>query len=114
MKTGAELIADERKRQIEVEGYTEQHDYEHSVREFISAAISYSHTALTNAIREEYHVTSSDENDALDSVIKGMGKTFVWGEKAFKSTTCLCDLVKAGALIAAAIDRLKLKQSTTT
>ena len=39
--TGIELIAEERKRQIEVEGYTAAHDMEHSANDLVCAAIAY-------------------------------------------------------------------------
>ena len=40
-KSGIELIADERQRQIEVEGYNAQHDSQHNASDFVYAAISY-------------------------------------------------------------------------
>ena len=40
-KTGIELIADERKRQIEVEGWTAEHDAEHYESELAYAAAVY-------------------------------------------------------------------------
>ena len=39
MKTGIELIAEERQWQIEVWGYTEQHDSQHKTSEFVHVAI---------------------------------------------------------------------------
>lgn len=36
---GIELIAEERQRQIDVEGYSEQHDSQHNASELIYAAI---------------------------------------------------------------------------
>ena len=41
MKKGAELIADERKRQIEVEGWNAEHDAQYTHNELISAAMCY-------------------------------------------------------------------------
>ena len=41
MKTAIELIADERKRQIEVEGFTPEHDDKHGCGELSDAAICY-------------------------------------------------------------------------
>jgi hypothetical protein len=41
MKTGIELIAEERKRQIEVEGWTAEHDDEHTDGELALAAVCY-------------------------------------------------------------------------
>jgi hypothetical protein len=41
MKTGIELISDERKRQIEVEGWTAEHDSSHENQELALAASCY-------------------------------------------------------------------------
>lgn len=46
MKTGTELIAAERQRQIEKEGWTPEHDDEHSLGEMVSAAICYASETL--------------------------------------------------------------------
>jgi hypothetical protein len=104
MKTGVELIAEERQRQIDIEGYNEEHDSQHKVSEFISAAGSYADSAVMYALKEE-----GATNDALTNGIPFLKKSFVWGYDAFKPTGCLKDLIKAGALIAAAIDRLQNK-----
>lgn len=42
-------------------------------------------------------------------VLPYLKKSFVWGYDAFKPTNCLRDLIKAGVLIAAAIDRLQME-----
>lgn len=83
-RTGAQLIAEERRRQIEVEGFTEEHDLkEHSVNNLISAASCY-----LNPLQSMY-----------------------WPfERAwFKPKNIIKDLVRAGAFIAAAIDLYKNK-----
>lgn len=41
MKSGIEIIAEERKRQIEVEGWTLEHDDEHRCGELSDAAVCY-------------------------------------------------------------------------
>lgn len=102
MKTGIELIAEERQRQIDVEGYNQEHDSQHKVSEFISAAKSYTESAVSYALKDE-----GATSDGLANLLPYLKKSFVWGYDAFKPTNCLRDLVKAGALIAAAIDRLQ-------
>ena len=100
MKTGIELISDERQRQIDVEGYSQQHDSQHPLSDFIYAAIAYAESAKIDANNESL-------SDSERIVLKNeMGRFFPWGN-GFKPSTCLRDLVKAGALIAAAIDRLQ-------
>lgn len=89
--TGAELISEERKRQIEVEGYDKEHDadeYYHDVDAFVKAAVSYSIIDLKD----------SQENYAY--------AWWPWNETSWKPKDRLRNLVRAGALIAAAIDKL--------
>lgn len=90
MKTGIELLMDERNRQITEEGYTHEHDSQHNSQEFIGAAIAYAVASLRGA-----------------SYSSGL-KWWPWEETGFKpSMDERRNLVKAGALIAAAIDRLQ-------
>ena len=107
MKKGIELIADERKRQIDVEGYSQQHDSQHNASEFIYAAISYIESAKVGVNCQEMGHT----NENVIMMRKNDKRLFFpWGEANFKPTTNIRDLVKAGALIAATIDRLQFKQ----
>ena len=102
MKKGIDLIAEERQRQISIEGYDRQHDAQHTVHEFILAAGAYVSAACTDHRKE----TGGQVPGVLE--YKYIGKTsWPWDEKTFKPTNSLKDLVKAGALIAAAIDRLQ-------
>jgi len=90
-QTGVELIAAERERQISVEGWTTEHDDALTDYELSQAAAYYC---------------------LIDSII--------WCQIAYPSTWCrshmkregfpfptIKDLIKAGALIAAEIDRLQ-------
>ena len=107
MKTGAELITEERQRQIDVEGYDAQHDSQHDVSQFLSAAKSYMDSAhLTMESKEKDNSTHWHETNE-PFYWQYIKNSFPWDEKFFKPTTPLRDLVKAGALIAAAIDRLQ-------
>jgi len=82
---GVELIATERTRQIEREGWTPEHDAEHVDGELVSAAISYA-------------IHPSRNSPPI---------TWPWDDEWWKpSPSRVRDLVKAGALIAAEIDRL--------
>lgn len=97
-KTGLNLIAEERQRQIEKEGWTPEHDDEHTNNELANAAATYA--------------MDSDCRDALmniyDCKLTGIPPTWPWDEKWYKPTPDdrIKELVKAGALIAAEIDRL--------
>lgn len=106
MKTGIELIADERKRQIESEGYTPQHDSEHTASEIISAAQTYLHSADLHILSESFEPSALWHKTNESFYWNEVKRYWPWDEKSFKPTTTLRDLVKAGALIAAAIDRI--------
>lgn len=97
MKTGVELIADERKRQIEVEGWSKEHDAEHVNGELAKAAICYADPY------EYYHQNTRTMKVRVPN--KFWPKE--WDKKWFKPKDRTQDLVKAGALIAAEIDRIQ-------
>ena len=89
-RRGDYLISKERERQIVEEGYIKEHDLNHNYLEFVKAAVSYC-------------IANFDSDDAnKDSKI-----WWPWDEQAYKPKTKLRNLVRAGALIAAAIDRLQ-------
>lgn len=98
MKSGIELIAEERKRQIEVEKWDDEHDSEHWQGELVDAAICY-------AMHKRYFETNI--NDEMTS-IKVKIDFWPWENNWWKlSSDKIKNLVKAGALIAAEIDRLQ-------
>lgn len=91
--SGAELILAERKRQVTGEGFTAEHDLTHDRNELTRAAMAYLRSALeprgATRGRVGYHVVGWPfEPDT-------------WKPE----DTPIRDLVKAGALIAAEIDR---------
>lgn len=93
--TGAELIAAERRRQIDIEGWTARHDdTEHATGELIMAADCY----LTWA---EEQLLGRDPEDMYDS----LPAWWPWEPRWWKPSDPIRNLVKAGALIAAEIDR---------
>ncbi|OMS46518.1 hypothetical protein AQ742_29580 [Burkholderia pseudomallei] len=79
-------VLDERHRQIYAEGWTPAHDDQHDECEMALAAIVYAESAVG------YHPSCPD--------------TWPWSPKWFKPTTPRRDLVKAGALILAELERL--------
>ena len=92
--TGIELMTKERNRQVEVEGWTPEHDDKHDKQELVLSAIAYaSHNLNVNTLlRTRIHGTTC----------------WPWDWKWWKpSPDPVRNLVKAGALIAAEIDRLK-------
>ena len=87
--SGVTMIAVERERQVSQEGYLPEHDDHHISGELVCAAIAYAMHA--------------DPDGAGDCA----GDCFPWGEESWKpsQTDPVRDLVKAGALLAAEIDR---------
>ena len=96
MKTGIELIAEERQKQIEKERWTAEHDAEHKDGELANAAAYYAMT-----------------EDTIDFINNEWGNDMhlhIWPfeKESLKLTpeNRVRELQKAGALIAAEIDRL--------
>ena len=90
---GADLIREERRRQIEVEGYDTIHDCHHTPQVLCRAAVGY-------ALHEDQSKLVSDAAANL----------WPWTRDFWKPKDQLRNLVRAGALIAAAIDRLQYEQ----
>lgn len=90
-KTGLTLIIEERTRQIEVEGFDKRHDKQHDQNELAIVAACY---ALPEPIRLDIQYPET------------------WDAKWWKPTPNdrVKELTKAGALIAAEIDRLLAEQ----
>lgn len=92
--TGAEMIAVERQRQVAQEGWTGDHDDRHEDRSLVTAARCYlapGDPVVRNVAGRPYVVP----------------RDWPWEPEAWKPTYPVRDLVKAGALIAAEIDRLE-------
>ena len=104
-KTGIERIAAERARQIAVEGWTPEHDAKHKGGELADAAACYADLAGAQ-------VRGAGVEDLRESYIEGWsGVDWPFEAKWFKpSEYALRNLEKAGALIAAEIDRLLNQQ----
>lgn len=97
--TGVELIAAERQRQIEAEGWTPKHDDQHKGFELTRGAECYAWAA--RYAWAEGHAPTYVPND------------WRWANFWWKpSRDPIKNLAKAGALIAAEIDRLQRKAET--
>lgn len=105
MKTGLDLIAEERQRQQDVEGYTAAQDDGHLCGEMACAASVYAEAAVCLA--------AGDEADTVrhDIFHSQCVSAWPWDESYLKleGGPIRC-LAKAGALIAAEIDRLQRLQ----
>ena len=113
VKSGAQLIALERQRQTKIEGWTPEHDDKHGCGELCSAAVCYTVAGdcLANAksLMGESHVETPEilTEEIMEQKF-GIGVAWPWDEEWLKiSPDPIRNLVKAGALIAAEIDRLQ-------
>ena len=100
MKTGIQLITAERKRQVVEERWSGEHDDKHRRKEMAKAAASYlaAHTDPDKSVRQQSQADFCHD--------------WPWAAKWWKpSDDPVRNLVKAGALIAAEIDRLERKAS---
>lgn len=97
---GVELITAERARQIAHEGYVPEHDDEHVDRELADAARCYMAAATWAQFPNMPQPMSASARDTA--------APWLWAEADWKpSADPIRNLVKAGALIAAEIDRLQ-------
>lgn len=105
--TGVELIAKERARQISKEGWDDAHDDTHMDGELAVAAIAYAMTPLQRKAKREYRCIGED--DRMTTGIQTLLSFFwPWDDERWKpARNRIRDLTKAGALIAAEIDRLQ-------
>ena len=132
-KTGVELIAAERERQQSAEGYDAAHDDEHSKMELACAAIEYASAAVNvyrthvqlPSVRRVIEIRGGDPDTdpwvrqmVEDPIGNWYGRNddgtvkpadwWPWRNEDWKpSNDRVVNLVKAGALIAAEIDRLE-------
>lgn len=104
MKTGIQIIEDERQRQISIEKWSPEHDDKHSAGELSFAAASYAeHAAYQSCIDgSEYSNVKSDY----------IPEQWPWENSCWKPVSDrIRNLAKAGALIAAEIDRLQREEN---
>lgn len=110
IKTGISIIAEERARQIEKEGYTTEHDTRYTEGDLANAASCYAMTPYKRSyIRYIYNYANGSEPDKD----KDMPAFWPWDKSYWKPSpnNRIRELAKAGALIAAEIDRLlKIEQ----
>lgn len=99
MKTGAELIADERYRQIYKEGWSASHDDKHDESELAFAALVYCHPDPSAPFINKHWPFNNDWYKPAP--------IFFNPKKSETVNMRIKELVKAGALIAAEIDRLQ-------
>lgn len=109
-KSGIELISEERQRQAEVKGYNKEHDEGETAFQLSSAAALFIVNAQNQYFKDHTHY--DDKGDSARFQIrqpdtKKWAIVWPWDDRdGRKESDILASLVKAGALIAAEIDRL--------
>ncbi len=99
--SGVFAIQEERMRQQVIEGWDSQHDDQHSVGELADAAASYAHFASMQEFWRE------------STLNKTVPNFWPWNSSWWKpNDDPIKNLVKAGALIAAEIDRIQRKRES--
>ncbi|MDX2110598.1 MAG: hypothetical protein SFY80_10195 [Verrucomicrobiota bacterium] len=96
---GVKAISDERVRQVSHEGWTSEDDDRRTYGQLASAAITY--------IQAHLVVLHYKPEAQPQELIEQMATFWPFDEEWFKPTSPIRNLEKAGALIAAEIDRLK-------
>ncbi|MBF9252456.1 hypothetical protein I2I11_04050 [Pontibacter sp. 172403-2] len=106
MRNGIELIAEERQRQLEKEAWTPDHDSNHNCEELVHAAKCYATAAIANSYSKR-NITYTGYRPGEEAP-----NAWPWEKRWWKpSADPIRNLVKAGALIAAEIDRLQNNKS---
>lgn len=110
MKTGTQLITEERERQLTTKGWTAEHDDSHEIGELCSAAGCYlfAGDCLANArvMNPKYQCTPASLKKEIMDNRKLLNWPFDFAELHLDPDP-IRNLTKAGALIAAEIDRLQ-------
>lgn len=96
---GVQLIAAERQRQISVEGWTPEHDAEHDSGELASAAAAYALNAA--CLLNPFNGTPIEDTPDM----------WPWKPSWWKPKDPVSDLTRAGALIAAELDRIAAEEN---
>lgn len=109
---GIELIAKERRRQIEEENWTEEHDDDHTSGELALAAACFASPILLFE-KEDRYVNQTTYRDPFpwegkwDRRYTDKGGNVIQAPETLYGAARIDILAKAGALIAAEIDRLE-------
>ncbi|MFJ5984269.1 hypothetical protein [Lentzea sp. NPDC092896] len=105
--TGAALIAAERARQIREEGHTPEHDAGHAGEDLAIAACCYALPTTMRKFKRDAPLNPYEHLDPAD-LARVVPVLWPWTYEAWKpSDDRVRELAKAGALIAAEIDRLQ-------
>ena len=109
-KSGAELIAAERQRQIDKEGWKPEHDDQHRGREMARAAAAYLGHYIAHSWMIDNELGLYTSLETYTSEVPPDEWPEEWETPGWKPKGKIEDLTRAAALIAAEIDRLQRLQ----
>lgn len=101
MKTGAKLIAEERTRQVEKENWSAMHDDDHD-----RGCLAMAGECYVKHYRQRNHMFDLSPMNYQSEPVPDEWPAD-WSDESWKPKSPIRDLVRAGALIAAEIDRLQ-------
>ncbi|MDF2381340.1 hypothetical protein JMG10_07680 [Nostoc ellipsosporum NOK] len=107
MKTAIQKIAEERQRQIDKKGYCQTHDQDHDKAELASAAAAYTTSYVVNTQAKASEDKITRRRLAVMNTSIGLIWPFHGGEFKPNYENPIRDLIKAGALIVAEIERIE-------
>ncbi len=99
----AQDVLNERQRQVSVEGWTPEHDDAHATGEIARAAATY---AIAGGWPDQAERAVMDEFGDSSATPHRIQAVWPWSREWWRPTDRRRDLVKAGALILAEIERL--------
>ena len=105
-RDGAALIAAERQRQVTACGWTPEHDDQHKDGALAKAAACYALEGLPRALRHRRVRDGCTLDYQRDDGMISVPNLWPWAAEDWNVKNRLSNLVRAGALIAAEIDRL--------
>lgn len=103
MPTGLELIAKERARQVVEEGFDAAHDAKYKHLELVRAGVSYACVPVIRGEGREQNIPAERVEEEIAIIPE---EVWPWDVKWWKPGTDKQCLIKAGALIAAQLDKL--------
>lgn len=111
MKTGIELIAEERKEQVNKHNWTAEHDQQHDGGELAIAAVTLASPYVTYVRKDYANSFVFDVNSPGWDLDIPMDGNVILDNNTYGKKKRIKQLAAAGALIAAEIDRLQNQSS---
>lgn len=105
MTNASDEVLAERQRQITNEGYTSAHDDDHEPDELVRAGIAYALTSLAHPDKDGTVSVGMIHRGVRSNWLESANSIWPW-DQGPKPQTMRRDLVRAAALLLAALDRI--------